>query len=128
MFAPRQATFALMAAGLVFGAAALAPSSPSMAQQNSMPSPQQDFEQGELQSFAQATIAVQQIGQEFQPRMQEAETVNEREALQEQQMEQMVGAVESTGLSVQEYNQIHAAVQSDPELAAEMEEYFGQAQ
>lgn len=70
-----------------------------------------------LQSFAMAFIEVARISQEYQPQLQTA-APEDQERVRMEAGERMVEAVEAVdGISVDEYQQIMAAAQTDPELA-----------
>lgn len=78
----------------------------------------------DLQTFAEAQERVAQISQKWNARAQQAKD-NSPQAMQKMQQsatDEMVVAVETAGLSVQEYNQIAQAVQSDPDLQSKLQE------
>lgn len=89
---------------------------------------QLEFSEQEIRSFAQAWVEIAQIDQQYQPRIQAAETSEERERLQQRAMDSMIDAVENTGLSVDTYSEIHAASQMDPQLAGQINSYVQQMQ
>ncbi len=83
--------------------------------------PQQGQEQmnvtdAQLQQFAEAQAAVRQVQSKFQAQAQAVETEEEMQMIQQQANEEMVQAIERTDLSIQEYNEIANAVQTDPQL------------
>lgn len=78
--------------------------------------PEIDVSQQDLEAFASAAVAVDSVLQEWQPRLAEAETAEEAATIQEEAADEATRAVESEGLSVEEYQQINQAVQMDPEL------------
>jgi hypothetical protein len=93
---------------------------PQQEQQQQMPS----FSDAELQTFAEAAKEVQQINQEYQPQMQQAQTPEEQQSIRDEATEKMVEAIEQKGLSVEQYNQIASAAQSDPETAEKINSYL----
>lgn len=121
----------LLAAGMVALALAVpvtagaASRSPSAAA--SQPGPGgggvKEFTDDELKSFAAASLQVEQIGSKWNPRISDAENKADEEVLREQAMDEMVTAVQQKGLSVDRYNRIALAVQSDPEIARTVQTY-----
>ncbi len=86
------------------------------AAQGQQQAPDIDVSDEQIEQFAEAQARVAEIGQKWTPRLQEAESREDvQEARQSAQKEMMI-AVENSGLSVQEYNQIAQAAQADPEL------------
>lgn len=84
--------------------------------------PEIDVSEQKLESFVTAVLAVDEVLQVWQPRLAEAETAEEAAAIQEEAAEEATQAVESTGLSIEEYEQINQAVQMDPQLQAQVVE------
>ncbi|MEQ9209269.1 MAG: DUF4168 domain-containing protein [Pseudomonadales bacterium] len=65
-----------------------------------------------------------EIRETYVSAMNEAETQEEAQALQAEAQEQIVGAVETAGLSVQAYNDIGQAIRTDPSLREKAEQLF----
>ena len=84
--------------------------------------PDIDVSDEQVESFAEAQARVAEIGEKWTPRMQEAESSEEVQKAREQAQQEMVIAVENSGLSVQEYNQIARAAQADEELRAKIQD------
>jgi len=78
--------------------------------------PSVDVGEQELDQFAEAFLAVQEIQTEISEELQAATDESEAQDLQRQAQEEMVSAVEDSGLSVEEYNQIAQLMNSDPEI------------
>ena len=57
-----------------------------------------------------------QIREEFTGKLQQAEDANKARDLQQQANEKMLGVIEENNISIEEYNAINEAVQTDPEL------------
>lgn len=89
---------------------------------------QQTFSDEELHSFASAVVSVQDISQDWQNRMASAESEQELAEMQEAANQDMVQAVEAEGISVEQYNEIHAAAQTDEALYQQLVELIEQAQ
>lgn len=80
------------------------------------------FTDEQIQVFAVAFLEVQSIGQGYDAALQEAATAEEQQQLQMQAMDEMVLAVEQVeGITVEEYNAIFQAAQTDPELAQQLQ-------
>lgn len=76
-----------------------------------------------LERFAVAYLEVVRIGDTFQGQLEAASTDEARAAVQREAQQAMVAAVaETDGLTVEEYSLIFTMVQSDPELANEVQE------
>ncbi|WP_070987240.1 DUF4168 domain-containing protein [Halofilum ochraceum] len=80
-----------------------------------------DFEQEELETFLQARADVLSIQEEYSNRLQSAQDDQAVAQLQAEAREKMAAAVQDAGLSIDEFNQIAQAAQSDPDVAAELE-------
>lgn len=91
-------------------------------------SAQEDYPEETLQSFAVAALQIQEINMQAQEELQAAETPEDQEQVQEDATQMMMQAIEAEGLSVEEYNEIATAAQSDPDLAGQIEEYAVEAQ
>lgn len=74
------------------------------------------FSQEVLQSYAAAVLKVQEVDSAWQPRLQEAESAEEIEAMTRQATDEMVGEIEAQGLSVGQYNSITKAAEQDDQL------------
>lgn len=118
----------------VFGAVALAlglaaaPHAPAAAQSsdNQSQAAQPSFEETEIKSFAEASVAIETISEKWSPRIAEAESEAKTNELREKAMAEMVDAVKDEGLDVETYNRIYAAAQQDSDLAEKITEYRDQ--
>lgn len=81
------------------------------------PTAVKEFTDDELKSFAAASLRVEAIGSKWYPRISDAEDKAAEAILREQAMSEMVQAVQQKGLTVDRYNRIALAVQSDPDIA-----------
>ncbi|MFO8003146.1 DUF4168 domain-containing protein [Thioalkalivibrio sp.] len=75
-----------------------------------------------VDTFVDAFVAVQEIREDFTERLQSASDESEAQAMQQEAQEKMMQAVEASGMSVQEYNEVAIALQSDPELMQQVQE------
>ncbi|MFP3873981.1 MAG: DUF4168 domain-containing protein [Thiohalophilus sp.] len=100
------------------------------AQQGQPPQQQQgqaaeDIDDESLKKFKDAFANVNEIRESFAGKLEDTEDPEKAQEMQQKAQEEMVSAVEDADLSVEEYNQIFAAVQQDPEL---QEEVLGEKQ
>lgn len=81
------------------------------------------FSDDELQAFAAATLEVEKVQAKWQPQLSNAKSAEENTALRQEAIEEMTQVVREQGLSVGQYNAIHAAAQQHPKLMETVEEY-----
>ena len=106
------ASAALLAASLAFAAP------PAVAQeQPALPSAEALTDQ-QITAFVDAALEVQRVRAEYDGQMQTAESPEEAARLQQEALEQATEAVESQGLSADEYTAIAEAANQDPTLYA----------
>jgi len=121
----------LMMPGL---AAALTLSAAAVAGNNEQPEPgqpqhlaqSQQFSDEEVKAFVAARDSVIEISQEWEERIQNAESQEEMNSLQQASQEEMVKAVRSEGLSVNDYNMMVDAARSNPDLQHRINEAITQ--
>ena len=118
----RALTLAL-AAGLVAAPAAFGGTGQQFAQTEEQPAqteqPAQESvqpDEQQLESFVTATVRIINIQQQAQQQMAATQEPEQQEQVRNQALQEIVSAVESEGLSVDEYNGIVQQVESDPEL------------
>jgi hypothetical protein len=76
------------------------------------------MDDAKLKSFAVAFLEVTKVTESYKPQIEAAGTTEDQQRLQQEAGEKMVEAVNnSEGISVDEYNMIIQAAQTDPELA-----------
>jgi len=120
MFNKKSLLVALFGMGLSLGVSA-SEYAQSGAQQGQPPQQQSgqaaaNVDEASLNKFKDAFAEVNSIRESFAGKLENVEDPQKAQQLQQQAQEDMVSAVEDAGLSVQEYNQIFAAVQQNPEL------------
>jgi|TARA_Y100001968_G_scaffold330231_2_gene381497 Sec-independent protein translocase protein TatA len=76
----------------------------------------QQFGEKKLESFAESLGEIMEIREEFTGKLQQTEDANKARDLQQQANEKMLGVIEENDISIDEYNAINQAVQTDPEL------------
>lgn len=96
---------------------ALGLASGSQAQEQAI-MPPGEISQDQVDAFAEAAVAVQRVEQDFSLRLQEVETPEEAEQLQQEAQTEAIQAVEDSGLSLPEYYAVLEAANADPELYA----------
>ncbi|MFP4127354.1 MAG: DUF4168 domain-containing protein [Alphaproteobacteria bacterium] len=110
---PSRLTITAGAALLALGVAGL----PAAAQDQPSPAIEaEDITDEQLDQFAEAALAVNEIGREYGPELQSAEDEAEAEEIRAEAQEEMMQAVENEGLSLEEYNAIYAAAENDQEI------------
>ena len=75
-----------------------------------------------VDTFVDAFVAVQEIREDFTERLHSASDEAEAQAMQQEAQEKMMRAVEESGMSVQEYNEVAMALQNDPALMQQVQE------
>jgi hypothetical protein len=79
---------------------------------------QMAYSEEKLESFVDAAIEVQTLMESYTPRVQEAATEAEQQALAEEANTEIRDAIsESEGITLEEYVEIGEAAQADPALA-----------
>jgi hypothetical protein len=102
----------LLAASL--SAHAQAPEAPSQPGFDAAPSEPVGREM--VNKFAAAYGSVQSIQEDYTNQLQEAETREQAQQLQQEAQQEVLAAVQNHGLSVQEYNEMIGRMDQDPEL------------
>jgi 2-oxo-4-hydroxy-4-carboxy--5-ureidoimidazoline (OHCU) decarboxylase len=85
----------------------------------------QELDEASKEKFVVAYIKVHDIQTQYTVKLQDVTDQNEAQALQQAAQQEMISAVESSGLSVTEYNEMTQIVASDPELQAEIQQRAG---
>lgn len=92
----------------------------SNAQNNTAPPATQqqkmNVNDAQLEEFAQAQAAIREVQTKYQGQAKAIETQEEMQTLQQKASQEMVQAIRSTDLTVQQYNQIANLVQSNPQV------------
>ncbi|WP_404380029.1 DUF4168 domain-containing protein [Caenispirillum salinarum] len=83
-----------------------------------------DFSAEKLKSFAEAVEGIQQVARDYAPRLRDADNRQQVADLEQQAQDEMLQTVQDEGLTVEEYNQIAVAAQTDPQLAQEIQGYM----
>lgn len=112
MFMTAAAIGALATGGLATSASAQDSYMPPASQQQ-QPA---NVDKAQLQEFAEAEAAIRQVQTKYEGQARAAKTQKEMQTLQKQASQEMVQAIKSTDLSLQEYNQIANLVQSNPQI------------
>lgn len=115
MFASKISSTLVLACFLTLGFAANAqePAPPPNPGVDQAPAQMDD---AKVEKFASAYGSVQSIQEDYTQQLQEVEDREKAQALQQEAQGEMLGAVEEEGLSVQEYNEMIAMMDQDPQL------------
>lgn len=115
---------------LCLGVLALGPAH-AQTEQQQPPQPQQqqmqqsEYTEEQLESFVDAAVAVNDLIEDWRPRITAAESEEQAAQLREQANEELAEAIEQTeGMSLEEYQQIGQAAQADPELSERINEIY----
>ncbi|MDT8880276.1 DUF4168 domain-containing protein [Halomonas saccharevitans] len=92
------------------------------ADQSQATAPAQDFSDAQLQQFADASKEIAVISQEYTKQLQSAEGDEAQQAVRKEANDEMVQAVQDSGLEVNTFNAIGQAIQQDPELMQRVQE------
>ena len=95
-------------------------------EQEPAPFPQEQVESLEvsdqqLEQFVDAVTSVEQVQQDYAAQIQATEDAEQAQTLRQEAQEEMVTAVEESGLSVDEFNLIAQQIQTDPALVARLQ-------
>lgn len=82
----------------------------------------------QLETYAVAALEVQKINQAYQPKISQAESPEEQKILYDKATQEMTQAIRENGMSVEQYNQLTTAVQSNPDLSAKLQSYMEKKQ
>lgn len=74
------------------------------------------YSEPKLQQFADAYRSIVLLSQEYVPKLKAAADIEEAEALNKEAQGKMLAAIEKTGLSKEEYQQIAESLKNDPSL------------
>src|SRR5688500_17317915 len=91
-------------------------------QMQSPTQPAQDFSQAQLQDFADANARIRDIRQSAMQEMQQADGQDERTQIRKQAQQNMLEAIKDSGLTLESYNQVGRAAQSNPQLARQIQQ------
>lgn len=86
------------------------------------------FEATDLEAYARATVEVGEIREEWRTEVAKVDTPDESQRLRDEAAAKMISAVEEEGLTVDEFNAISAAAESDPDLNAQIAELLTELQ
>ncbi|WP_280553525.1 DUF4168 domain-containing protein [Halomonas sp. 25-S5] len=92
------------------------------AEQPQATAPAQDFSDQQLQQFADASQEIAVISQEYTQQLQAAEDKQAQQDVRKEANDEMVKAVQNSGLEVDTFNAIGQAIQQDPELMQRVQE------
>ncbi len=85
-----------------------------------------DFSDEELQQFVDLQDRIGEIREEYVSQIEAAESEDKARQLQQEAQSEMVSAIEDAGMSVQEYNAIAVAYNSNPDVQKRVDEMAGE--
>ena len=86
---------------------------------------QADFSDDELQDFVALQDEIGEVREEYVSQIEAAESEDEARQLQQEAQTEMVEVIEDAGMSVEEYNAIAVAYNSDPSVQERVDELAG---
>ena len=86
---------------------------------------QADFSDDELQDFVALQDEIGEVREEYVSQIEAAESEDEARQLQQEAQTEMVEVIEDAGMSVEEYNAIAVAYNSDPSVQERVDELSG---
>lgn len=112
---------------------ALQESSQQESQQQASPGEQSQqtarFDESKLEAVAKAYVKVAKIEESYKPRIDRARSDEEKKRLEQEAMREMAKAIEDQeGVSVEEYNEIMTAAQTDDQLRQQLAAKVDEAQ
>lgn len=115
---------------LMLGFSSVAVASPALAADRMAQAGQQaaSFSDEQLQSYARAAMQVQQINMAMEQATQNTSDPDELQNVQQQAYADLERAIQSNGLTVDEYNAIGSLAQTDEETRNKITAYFQQMQ
>ncbi|MFG6138716.1 MULTISPECIES: DUF4168 domain-containing protein [Halomonas] len=116
---------ALLSAGMMSSMAYAQDSADATASQGQAQAATQNFSDAQLQKFADASEEIAVISQDYTQQLQNAEGEKAQQDVRQEANDQMVEAVQDSGLEVETFNAIGQAIQQNPEL---MQRVQGMAQ
>lgn len=96
---------------------------PVHAQETPQPPAAAEVDDATLKAFAEASLAVEDVVTTWVPRIEEAEGTPEAVELRQTANQEIVTAVQTSGLEVDTYNQVAQLAQTDPEVATAIQRY-----
>jgi hypothetical protein len=119
---------ALLATGLMATTAhAQQSQEPAQDSTTTQQAPAQDFSDGQLQQFADASKEIAVVSQEYTQRLQSAEGEQAQQEVRSEANDKMIEIVENSGLDVDTFNAIGQAIQQDPEMMQRVQEMAEQS-
>ena len=94
---------------------------PAQQQQQGQEQQQGQVTDSELALYVQASEKVNELQLELQQEMQQAKSTEEAQEIQQEGQQELVNAVESFGMSVEEYNRITQLAQTNPDIRARLQ-------
>lgn len=127
----RMTGFTLMLALAMTGSQALAQDYGEGEQQQNQgmeesQQPASDFSDEELKQFVDLQDKIGDVREEYVSRIEEADSEDKARELQQEAQTEMVNAIEDAGMSVQDYNAIAVAYNSNPEIQERVDEMAGE--
>ncbi|MCQ4289221.1 DUF4168 domain-containing protein [Pseudomonas stutzeri] len=112
----RLVSASLAALFMVAGASQVSAQQATQATQPAPAIQASDISDQKLEKFADSLAEIMEIREDFTAKLEKTGDPAEAQQLQQEANEKMMSSVEDNNLSIEEYNAINQAVQSDPQL------------
>ncbi|GAB2782360.1 hypothetical protein GCM10027040_05560 [Halomonas shantousis] len=107
---------AVLATTMAAGSAMAQESSGAAGSAGTTQSQTQNFSDEQLQQFADVSQEIARISQEYTGQLQDAQDEASQQQIRQEANDEMVQAVQDSGMSIEEFNNIGQAIQQDPQL------------
>jgi len=116
----------LLGAAIVAGAySGVARAQTAMPEAQQAPAAEASFSDQELQSYASAVVKVQEISESAREKLKATKDLAASDAIQKDAETKAVAVVKQQGLSVEKYNQIALATETNPEIRSKVLDFVG---
>lgn len=90
--------------------------------------PAQSFSETELRAYADATVRLQEINEDYVKRLEDAPDADAEQQIRQKGQREMAEAVQDSGLTVERFSEISRTVREDPEVRGQVEGYIQEKQ
>ncbi|NIJ42737.1 hypothetical protein FHS78_003042 [Parvibaculum indicum] len=119
-----KAPAALLTAAVLGLSSVAGMATPAMAQSTSSQQEAPHYAPAKLKAFAKTALQVQQINKAAKEKFQGASSKDEQETIQKEAYADLKSAITSQGMTLEEYNEIASAAQSNKDLRQRITNYM----
>ncbi|PLC53766.1 hypothetical protein CR155_09935 [Pollutimonas nitritireducens] len=118
----RTLSAVLLTFGLSTGVAMAQQAAPSQSPNAPVTAPSANFSDAQLEKFVTASQKVAMISQEYTPKLEESADEGKRKKVFKEADDKMVQAVHAEGMTVDQFNGMNQAIQSNPQLVQRVQQ------